>query len=176
MADENLHNENQTPPAGALAPDQELQELKAKCDEYLAGWQRAKADFANYRRDELARFDEIAKYASEDLMKELITVIDNFDLAIATLEKTGAVERGIYMIRTQLEDALKKRGLVKVSAEIGKPFDPSFEEAIAEAPSEHPEGTVIEEIEAGYKLHEKIVRPARVRISTGPQASNQSTT
>jgi len=142
-------------------------------DEYLAGWQRAKADLLNYKKDEARRLEEIAKYQLADLFAELLTVLDNFDLAIASLEKQGPVEKGIYMIRTQIEDKLKRRGLVRISIQAGEPFDPAVAEAIAETESDLPAGTIVEEIEPGYRLHEKILRPARVRLAK-PRGDNQS--
>jgi molecular chaperone GrpE len=136
-------------------------------DEFLAGWQRAKADYLNYKKEENERLEKIAKYTSEDLMREMVTILDSFDLGLRALEKAGAVEKGVYMIRTQIEDALKKRGLEKIKLSPGDPFDPSTAEAIAEGESEHPPGTIAEEIEPGYKLYEKVLRPARVKLSKG---------
>ncbi|MBS3902986.1 MAG: nucleotide exchange factor GrpE [Anaplasmataceae bacterium] len=143
----------------------ELEELKAKCEEYLSGWQRARADFSNYRRDEAARLEEIARFSNQDLIKDLIVVLDNFDLALQTMEKKGEVEKGVYMIRTQILDSLKKRGLEKISATIGEGFDPATQEAIALIPSDKPDSTVLEEVEAGYTLHGKVIRPIRVKVS-----------
>ena len=144
-----------------------LVEMEAKAAEYLAGWQRAKADFINYKKDEIGRFEELAKYSSLDIIREFINVLDSFDLCLTVLEKNGPVEKGVYMIRTQIEDILKKRGVEKINIEAGSDFDPSVSEAIAAVESEDPEGRVLEEIEAGYKLYEKIIRPARVKISKG---------
>lgn len=153
----------------------ELREKLAQCekarDEYLAGWQRAKADFSNYRKDEFRRAEETAKYATEDLICELIAILDNFDLGIRALERAGPVERGIYMIRARIEDALRKRGLARIAMKTGEPFDPSVAEAVAEVVSDHPAGTIVEEIEPGYKLYDRIVRPARVKISKGKSSS-----
>lgn len=143
----------------------EIEKLKKERDEYLSGWQRAKADFINYKKEELARFEEIAKYSTEDLIHELISVMDNFDLGLAALEKSGPIEKGIYMIRTQIEDILKRRGLEKINIKVGDQFDPSFSEAIAETESDKPPGTIVEIIEPGYKLSGKIIRPTRVKIS-----------
>ncbi len=145
--------------------DERIERLEKEKADYLAGWQRAKADFVNYKKDEMKRLEEIARYGAEDMMEELIGVLDNFDLGIAAMEKAGPVEKGVYMIRAQIEDILKKRGLEKIRVEIGDLFNPACAEAIAEEESEKPPGTIIEEIEPGYKLHDKIVRPARVKVS-----------
>jgi molecular chaperone GrpE len=146
---------------------EQIEEILVQRDEYLAGWQRAKADFINYKKEESNRAVEIARYGSADLIKDLISVLDNFDLALRTLEKTGPVEKGIYLIRTQIEDILKKRGLAKVDIKEGDAFDPATAEALAEVVSEKPAGAVVEVIEQGYRLHEKVLRPARVIVSKG---------
>ena len=159
---------NQTPDLSrAVEPETNngLEKCEKEKAEYLSGWQRAKADFINYKKEEIKRLEEIAKYGNEDLIKDLITVLDNFDLGLRALEKAGPVEKGIYMIRTQIEDILKQRGLEKIPIKIGEAFDPGIAEAIAEAESSHPPGSIIEEIEPGYKLYDKILRPARVKIA-----------
>lgn len=165
MADE-LQNEAQVPADGG-DPAARLAEAEQARDEYLAGWQRAKADLINYRKDEAKRLEDVAKYGSEDLIKDLIGVLDNFDLALRSWEKEGPVEKGIYLIRTQIDDILKKRGLSKIDVKEGDPFDPAVAEALTEVPSSLPEGSVVETIEAGYRLHEKVLRPARVIVSKG---------
>jgi len=161
----NEEDKNQTP-AGSGAPIQEESEkLKKERDEYLSGWQRAKADFINYKKDELKRLEEVARYGSEELMGELITILDNFDLGLQALEKSGPVEKGVYIIRTQIEDVLKRRGLERINLKPGDKFDPTVAEAIAEVESDKPAGTIVEEIESGWRLYDKIVRPARVKVS-----------
>lgn len=143
----------------------ELDAVKKQRDEYLAGWQRAKADFINYKKEEFAHLEEVARYGSEDLIKDLVTVLDNFDLGLRAFEKSGPVEKGIYLIRSQIEDILKKRGLEKIILKPGDPFDPTIAEAMTEVASESPPGTIVEEIEPGYKLHDKVLRAARVIIA-----------
>ncbi|MEK7508177.1 MAG: nucleotide exchange factor GrpE [Patescibacteria group bacterium] len=142
-----------------------LEQCEKTRDEYLGGWQRAKADFINFKKDEARRMDELMRYGNEDLIRELIVILDNFDLGLRTLEKAGTVEKGIYMIRSQIEDILKKRGLEKVTLKPGDKLDTAVAEAIAEVESERPPGTVVEEIEPGYRLYDKMIRSARVKIS-----------
>ncbi len=141
-----------------------LAEAEARRDEYLAGWQRARADFLNYKKEELRHLEEISRYGNADMMKELIGIMDNFDLALRTLEKEGPVEKGIYIIRTQIEDILKKRGLERVAIAVGDPFDPAIAEALSAIEADQPPGTIVEEIEPGYRLYEKVLRPARVIV------------
>ncbi len=160
-------NKNQGPASGP--PQDELEKLKKERDEYLSGWQRAKADFINYKKDELKRLEEIARYGSDELMRELITVLDNFDLGLRALEKAGPVEKGVYMIRTQIEDVLRRRGLTRINVKPGDNFDPGLAEAIAVVESDKPPGTIVEEIEQGWRLYDKIARPARVKVAKQKQ-------
>jgi molecular chaperone GrpE len=173
--DTNINQENNS--GTPQNPQNDLHEQLAKYekdrDDYLAGWQRAKADLINYKKDEMRRMEELARYATEDLLEELIGILDNFDLGIAAMERMGPVEKGVYMIRSQMEDILKKRGLLRIQIKIGDIFDPSYAEAIAEEESDKPPGTIVQEIEPGYKLHDKIIRPARVKISKGHPENTQ---
>lgn len=163
MADE----ENNLPEPTVADLKEQIEEMTSQRDEYLAGWQRSKADFINYKKEEMKKMEDVARYGNEDLIKDLISVMDNFDLALRTLEKAGPVEKGIYLIRTQIDDILKKRGLAKIDIKEGDEFDPATAEALAEVSSDKPHGTVVEVIEQGYRLHEKVLRPARVIISKG---------
>jgi len=152
-------------PSDAAALRDMLAAAERQRDEYLAGWQRAKADFINYKKEEFAHLREVAQCGSEDLIKDLVAVLDNFDLGLRSLEKSGPVEKGVYLIRSQIEDILKKRGLERIAIKPGDAFDPGIAEAMAEVPSESPPGTVVEEIEPGYRLYEKVLRAARVIVA-----------
>ena len=167
MSDEpqNIMNEPELEAADPKLLSEQLADAERERDEYLAGWQRAKADFLNYKKEEMARLQDAIKYGSEDLAKDLISVLDNFDLALRSLERSGPVEKGIYLIRSQIEDILKKRGLARMEIKPGDPFDPATMEAMTETPSDLPPGTVAEEIEPGYRLHEKVLRASRVILS-----------
>lgn len=145
----------------------DVEALKKERDEYLDGWKRAKADLVNYKGDEMARLKEISRFASEDVMRDIVSVLDSFDLGLASLG--GDVEspagKGMYMIRTQLEDVLKKRGLERIIVSAGHPFDPALHEAIAAVESDElTSGTVVDEVERGYLLHGKVLRPSRVVV------------
>jgi molecular chaperone GrpE len=145
----------------------QLEEVTKQRDQFLDGWQRAKADYLNYKKEENGRLDQIAKYTNEDMMREMVSVLDSFDLGLRALESAGAVEKGVYMIRAQIEDILKRRGLLRFTVSPGDPFDPKTAEAFAEIESEQPPGTIAQEIEPGYKLYDKVIRPARVTLSKG---------
>lgn len=165
MNEEKNNQPNDITNASPAPEMSEAEKCLAERDEYLAGWQRAKADLINYKKEELKRLEDMAKYQMEDVIYDLISVLDNFDLAISAMEKQGQVEKGIYLIRTQLEDSLKRRGLSKLEVPPGAEFDPKLMEAVAVVDSDGPPHKVIEVIEAGYKIYEKILRPARVKVS-----------
>ncbi len=139
----------------------ELEKLKQERDEYLNGWKRAKADLMNYQRDESKRLQDAMKYGMEMVMRDLILVLDSFALA----ETAGKEDEGTKAIRNQLSDVLKRQGLEKMKVSPGDKFDPNFHESLGEIPVEGGEsGSVAVEIEAGYLLHGKVVRPARVKV------------
>jgi molecular chaperone GrpE len=165
-----------------------MEKCQKERDEYLAGWQRAKADLLNYKKEETERLQEFARYHNADFALELVGVLDNFDLALLAMEKSKAtpasggdgvptpqavgMEKGVYMIRAQLTDILKKRGLARIEVKPGDEFNPAVMEAIAEADSGLPSGKVVEEIEAGYRLYDRVLRPARVKVSKGRTQQN----
>ena len=144
--------------------ENELERITKERDEYLDGWKRARADLANYKKDELARLEHVAKFASEDIIVDLITVLDSFELALVSMEKDNPAEKGIYLIKTKLEDVLKKRGLKKINVEAGQKFDPVYHEAVDIIEGNGEEGTIAEEVESGYQLHNKVVRATRVKV------------
>lgn len=143
----------------------DLEKAQKQAEDNLAGWQRAKADFVNYKREEAGHLEEVARYATENFMREMISVLDSFDLGLSALEKQGPVEKGIYMIKAQFEDVLRRNGLEKMEVLPGMPFDPASEEAIGETESSFPAGVIADVIESGYQLNGRVLRPARVRLS-----------
>ena len=149
----------------------DLEELKKQCEEYLNGWKRAKADQINYQKDEQKRLEDIVKFSNWDLVRDLVIVLDSFAALERSMEGEPRPDRlgrdlaGLLMIRNQLEDALKRRGLERILVTVGQPFDPSLHEAIGEVESDQPVGAVAEEIERGYLLSGRVIRPARVQLS-----------
>ena len=168
----------------------ELEKCRTEKEEYLNGWKRAKADYINYQKDEAKRFEEIAKFSNWDLTLDLLPVLDSFaalersiggeprpngklgqDLGIAALGKESKIDKGVYMIWAQLENTLKKRGLEKIEVSAGGKFDPAFHEAISEAESDQPAGTILEELEHGYNLNGRVIRPAKVKLAKPKQTN-----
>ena len=146
----------------------QLQEKLKKCqelkDEYLGGWQRAKADLINARKDDEKRNQEFLKFANASLMSEILPVLDSFDLAFGGEEKDSKFSKGIFLIKIQLEDILRKYGFEPIKS-VGEKVNLQFHEIVQEAESEKEEGVIIEEIQRGYTLYGKTIRPARVKVS-----------
>jgi molecular chaperone GrpE len=133
---------------------------------------RRQAEFENYRkRVERERAESFHRSRAEVLL-ELLPVIDNFDRALSSLDAGGDAEslrQGVELIHRQLSDALVKFGLEPVPA-VGEAFDPHLHEAVTtEHSSEHEENTVIEEFQKGYKLGDKLLRPAKVKVASSPE-------
>ncbi len=144
------------------------EEALRKRDEYLESLQRLQAEFANYRKRVLKDSERLAGRASAEVMEELLPVMDNFERAMkaASEHDEKLLSSGVELVYNQLRDILVKRGLCEIEAE-GQPFDPTHHEAVLCRPSqEHDEGTVTEVLEKGYKVGERVVRPAKVVVST----------
>jgi molecular chaperone GrpE len=143
----------------------ECQKLK---DEYLAGWQRARADFLNYKGGELERVGELIKYADTGLILKVLPVLDSFQIAEKKLPdklKDDQNVKGLLQIKTQLEDFLKGQG-VEMMEVLGKKFNPNFQEIVEEVELKDKEsGLIVEEVQKGYKIHGKVLRPAKVKVS-----------
>lgn len=141
----------------------ELKKCDAEKKEYLDGWQRAKADYANYRKDEARRFEDMARFVAAGLIEDLLPVLDSFDLALShPLPKEA--EHGMLLIRSQIGEVMKKRGVEEISVKSGEPFNPELHESIGEVAAEYPAGTIAEVAQKGYMLRGKVLRPVRVRI------------
>jgi len=165
MEDKKEEKKEEERPENLEECQRKLQECEKKRDEYLDGWQRARAEFSNYKKDEYKRFDEVVKTSNLRLTTDLIRVLDSFDLSLAALEKEGKAEKGMYLIRAQLEDVLKGYGLERMRVSVGDKFDPNLHDAVASVESEQEDGTVVEEVEKGYLLYGRVIRPARVKVA-----------
>lgn len=149
-------------------PETQLLECQKQRDEYLAGWQRARADFLNYKKDEMERIGEFFKYANEELILKILPILDNIYIAENTIPpdlKNNQWIGGILQIKTQMLDFLKNQGVEEIKS-AGKKFDPNFHEVLEESGSKDGEsGAVVEEIQKGYILNGKILRPAKVKVA-----------
>ncbi len=142
--------------------------------EYLDGWQRMRADFANARKEEELRRTELIKFASEGLVEDLLPVLDSFSMAFANKEAWEKVDpnwrKGVEYIHAQLFSVLESRGLAEVGA-LGDTVDPRSHVEIGQVPVDNPEqvGKVVEVTQKGYRLHSKIIRPAQVKGGKGKE-------
>ncbi|WP_410767957.1 nucleotide exchange factor GrpE [Fontibacillus sp. BL9] len=146
----------------------ELDQLRAEAEEHKQRLLRTQADFDNFRRRTVKEKEELGKYASAKLITELLPVIDNFERALSTTADNAEISsytKGVEMIFRQLEGILKAEGLTPMES-VGTPFNPDFHQAIMQVESdEYEEGTVVEEVQKGYLLKDKVLRPAMVKVS-----------
>lgn len=148
---------------------QERERLIAERDEYLDALQRLKAEFDNYRKRHERERQAMAQGAAREVVRGLLPVMDNLERAVAALGDQGdQIVAGLEMVRGQLQGLLAGQGVEEIEA-LGHEFDPTVHEAIAQIPSpEHPEGTVVEVVEKGYRHSETVLRPTKVVVA-GPQ-------
>ena len=163
--DEQLNNELATQPEtgqASLAP-KEREEVKKQAEEYLNNWKRERADFINYKKDESKRMEEFLKFSTEGIIMELIDVIDGIETARNNLPESKELKEwteGFDSSLDKLHEFLKKFGVEKIKVE-GEGFNPLLHEAVE---VQDKDGDKIEEIRPGYTMHEKVIRPARVKI------------
>ena len=143
-----------------------------KAEEYLAGLQRERAEFSNYRRRTTEEREAMLGLASEDLIRKVLALADDFDLAIdarpAEIANEAWVE-GVAAIDRKLRVLLESEGVTQIDASPGTPFDPREHEAIASVPgTAHRDGEIVEEIRRGYRLRDRVVRPALVAVAASP--------
>ncbi len=146
-----------------------LAEEKAKAEGYLANWQRAQADFINYKRRSEQEKEEISQFANASLMFNLLPILDDLERAFTSIPPNLArltwVD-GIRLIERKLQACLEVQGLSPIKA-LGEPFDPKFHEAAMHGKGK--EGIVVEELQKGYKLHDRVIRPAMVVVGNGEE-------
>jgi molecular chaperone GrpE len=144
--------------------------LQADLDRFRDLALRSQADFENYKRRSAREKEEAIKYANSSLLERLVGIIDNFELGLAAAKDQGAnspIYSGMVLVQKQLNDLLTENGLQPIEAE-GRKFDPNLHEAIAHEASEFPEETVIRQTRRGYRFKDRLLRPARVVVSSGP--------
>ncbi|MGQ9546255.1 MAG: nucleotide exchange factor GrpE [Dehalococcoidia bacterium] len=155
------------------ALQQALAEEKEKAEKYLANWQRAQADLENYVKRAEREKSEMVEFANKVLILELLPVLDDFEIALASLpddpDKQNWTE-GIKLIYNKLKGTLEMQGLVEIKAQ-GEYFDPYLHEAAGEMEGE--EGVVIEEIRKGYKFKDRLLRPSMVMVGKGKKEKSQ---
>lgn len=175
-------------PLIAIEPEnvtaEQLEELKAraaKADEHWDRLVRTMADFENFKKRAAREKQDAIKYANEGLIEKLVPVLDNFDMAMAAAasaqntatENAQSFHAGIAMIQQQLRNALAESGLEEVDAS-GQPFDPNWHEAVSQQETaDVPEGQVVQQLRKGYKLRDRLLRPAGVVVARQPAGSGR---
>jgi len=177
MAEPNRETETESPEdvGAGLAPpadpasesDERIAALEEERDELLDKLRRVAADFDNFRKRAARDQESLVGRASERLMKALLPVVDDIDRALVAVgeHEEAKLEEGVRLVARELDEALKREGLTEI--ETDGPFDPHVHEALLSQPSEQEEGAVIEVLQKGYRLGDRVLRPARVVISQG---------
>jgi molecular chaperone GrpE len=132
---------------------------------------RARADFENYQKRAARDLAEERRYAQKPLASDLLGAMDNLERALAAAEQAGdkgPLAQGVKMVHAQLLDVLRRHGVTRIEAQ-GQPFDPNLHQAVMQQPTAgHPPMTVVQVFEPGYRIHERVLRPARVAVSVAP--------
>jgi molecular chaperone GrpE len=188
MSDPVNPNDPTDPSAAAASPRGEPQEVstadeamdlatvQADLEKFRDLALRAQADFENYRKRAVRERDDAVRYANSSLLEDLLPVIDNFELGLEAAKQqdpSSVIIQGMAMVQKQLSDFFASQSVTQIAAEPGDEFDPKSHDALGqEAHESIPEGRIIRQTRRGYKLKDRLLRPASVFVSKGPaQAS-----
>jgi molecular chaperone GrpE len=145
--------------------------IEQERDEFRGLLQRIRADFENYQKRAQRDLEQERRYWHGSLALDLLPILDNFERAVAAAKQageTGPLVQGVAMIQAQVLDALKRHGITRIEAQ-GQPFDPNLHQAVMQQPStEYPPNTVLQVLEQGFLIHDRVLRPARVVVSVAP--------
>jgi molecular chaperone GrpE len=167
----NVHQHEEAP-AGSGGEVDQLAALAAERDEAIDRWKRTAADFDNFRKRAQREREEYVTLANERLVKELLPVLDDLERALvaATEHQEAALEDGVRLVHQSLASLLARQGLKEIDA--AGTFDPHVHEALLSQPSEAEEGSVIDVVQKGYTLGDRVVRPARVVVAAPMSGSD----
>jgi molecular chaperone GrpE len=157
-----------------LTLEEQVAALEAERDERLNDLKRVAAEFENYRKRVARDQESLVARAHERLVKELLPVLDDLERALGAAEQheEAALEEGVRLVHRELDAALRREGLAEI--ETAGRFDPHVHEALLSQPSDEDEGTIIEVVQKGYRLGDRVVRPARVVVAAAkPQPAPQ---
>lgn len=149
----------------------ELDEARGQSEEHLRNWQRSAADFSNYKRRTDDDRATTAQFANALLIGKLLSVLDDFDRALGNVPADAHESwvEGVRLVDRKLRAALESEGITEIEA-LGQPFDPNVAEAVVhEDTTEYPDNQVIGELQRGYRLHDRVIRPALVRVANNPK-------
>jgi molecular chaperone GrpE len=153
------------------ALERELADVTAKSEEHLYNWQRSAADFSNYKRRTDEERSQLGQFSNAILIGKLLAVLDDFDRALESVppEAHDAWIEGVKLVERKLRGVLESEGVSPIEA-VGQAFDPNLHEAVAhEETSAHPDNEVIGEVQRGYRLHDRVIRPSLVRVANNPK-------
>lgn len=156
--------------------------LTRERDQYLADWQRARAELINYKKEEGERIQQALRFANERIIKELIFILDNFDLALQSMKEIKDLSfqeerilQGVILIKGQIEDLLKKEGVTEIPVQKGEKPVIEYQEIVAEIETTQVlPGTIAEIFQKGYIYNGKIIRPARIALAKEKSDSKES--
>lgn len=173
---ENTTDEPLVPVEPATMTPEQIEELKSRAAKADDNWDRllrTTADFDNFKKRAAREKQDAIKFANESLIQKLVPVLDNFDAALAAVQNTAAesaqsLQAGVAMIYQQFKSVLAEAGLEEIDAS-GRPFDPNLHEAVSQQETaDAPEGQVVQQLRKGYKLRERLLRPATVIVAKKP--------
>lgn len=148
--------------------NKEIDKLQQEYDKLNQQYIRLAADFDNYRKRQAQERENLLKFGTENALKNMLEVLDNFERgqkALAEVDDCEKVKESFNLVHKQVFDTLTKLGLEEIKA-VGEEFDPNFHDAVMQTPtSEHPENTVINELQKGYKMGDKVLRPTLVNVA-----------
>src|SRR5437016_4000090 len=149
--------------------------IERERDEFRNLLQRTRADFENYQKRTQRDLAQERRYCRAGLALDLLPMLDNFERAVVAAQQageTGPLVQGVAMIQSQVLDVLKRHGITRIEAQ-GQPFDPNLHQAVMQQPSaEQRPNTVLQVLEQGFMIHDRVLRPARVVVSVPPQAQD----
>jgi molecular chaperone GrpE len=147
---------------------------EAERDEFKVLAQRTRAEFENYQKRAFREATQEKRYAHSPLALDLLPMLDNLERALAAAKQageTGPLVQGVGMVQTLCLDALKRHGITQIQAQ-DQQFDPNLHQAVMQQPSDKPANTVLQVLEQGYMLHDRVLRPARVIVSTSESGAS----
>ncbi len=170
VAEEALAEEPTEEISGVERLEEALEEASAQADEYLDGWRRTQAEFSNYKKRQRAEQAKVRELANANLLRKLLPVLDDFERAMITMPEGMdrlSWSQGLLLIRRKLEAILETEGVEPIETQ-GETFDPNYHEAVTheEMPG-YEEGEIIGEVQKGYVLGDRVLRPALVRVAKG---------
>ncbi len=180
-ANDGVETKVQKPTPDEAATNGDLEQLQAKlveaekvCEQNLDLAKRTQAEFENYQKRSQRDNAQALRFAQAPLAFDILAALDNLDRAVAAAQQageTGPLVQGVAMVQSQLLDVFRRHGVTRLDAQ-EKPFDPNFHQAVMQQPSkEYQPGTVVQVLEHGYQIHDRVLRPARVIVSAAPASA-----